>query len=165
MPNDAQAQYMESLSHFDTAMMVTRATNGRLHARPMNIISKSEKELWFATGEGSEKIREVERDERVLVVCQSPLRFLSLTGRATTVRHREKIREMWTASLEPWFDGPDDARVVLVCFQTEAAEYWDLQGIGGIQFVWDAARSLFSSNSPAPRNQEQHGVVDFRPSS
>jgi general stress protein 26 len=52
--------------------------------------------------------------------------YVSVSGRSRLLRDREKMRELWTRSVEPWFpDGLDDPDLALLEVTVEEAEYWD----------------------------------------
>ena len=51
---------------------------------------------------------------------------MSVSGRATVVRDRAKIGELWSPELKAWFpDGLEDPDIALLRVEVERAEYWD----------------------------------------
>lgn len=121
-----------------------------LNARPMEIAQHDDDDtLWFMSGLGSRKISEVEQCDRVLVTGQDDSRWIYLTGRATAVTDRGKIRELWKKSHEIWFpNGPDDPDVCLLRFDPQSAEYWDTSGARGIRYLFEAAKALVTGQPP-----------------
>src|SRR2546423_12773154 len=97
------------LSHFDTAMLVTRSAAG-MRARPLTIAeSRDDGALYFSTAIDSPKVEELEADPHVNVVMQDRRRFVSLSGTARIVRDRALIARLWRAAWKGWFpEGKDE---------------------------------------------------------
>ncbi len=51
--------------------------------------------------------------------------YISVAGRAECVDDAARKKELWTAAARPWFDGPDDPKLVLLKVSPERAEIWD----------------------------------------
>src|SRR5687767_14631766 len=130
---DVKHEFDQILSHFDTAMLVTRAQDGAMHARPMAIAKREASgDLWFATSIDSPKIDELELENRVCASMQSENRFLTISGRAEIVRDRARIDELWQSAWKAWFpNGKDDPNLVLLKLSATEAEYWDQHGAKG----------------------------------
>ena len=111
------------------AMLTTVDEDGSLRSRPMQTQeTEFNGELWFFTSASSPKVDEVQRDQRVNVSYADPddNRYVSLSGTATLVRDREKIKELWKPVLKAWFpDGLEDPDLALLRVKVEKAEYWD----------------------------------------
>jgi general stress protein 26 len=55
-------------------------------------------------------------------------RYVSVSGRASLVRDREKIEELWNPDCEAWFpQGIDDPQLALLRVDATKAEYWDFE--------------------------------------
>ena len=62
--------------------------------------------VWFFTGVESGKVEEIVLDTHVAVVCQKDRDlYLSLSGKATLLRDRKKIDELWKEPFKTWFPG------------------------------------------------------------
>ena len=111
------------------AMMASIAPEGFLHARPM-VAQHQEgtSELWFFTDRNSEKIPELRADPRVMLSYAEPSdqTYVSISGTASLVEDRSKIRELWSEPMRTWFPkGVDDPEIVLIRVDAERAQYWD----------------------------------------
>src|SRR5882672_4673723 len=104
----AFAKVRALLPKFASAMMVTRAHSGELHARPLALqgdLSTFGGVLWFFTDARSRKIQESADGARVSVICQSDEHsaYLHLTGSVTVMRDLPKMRELYSPFLKTWF--------------------------------------------------------------
>lgn len=148
--NDKQKQqdkrtFHEVLKHFDTAMLVTRSSDGVLRARPM-AIARAEQggDLWFFTSVDSAKVGELLGDAHCAAVMQGSSRYLSLSGRAELVRDRGRIDELWRRAYEAWFEhGKDDPSLALIHFIAQEGEFWDASGTKGLRYALEVARALW----------------------
>jgi general stress protein 26 len=99
MSTDTKEKLHELLEEFDTAMLVTRTDSGELRARPMAVAQvEPDGTLWFMTQHASPKVEEIDHDDRVAVVMQSAMKFVSISGEATPVDDRQKVEELWHES-------------------------------------------------------------------
>jgi len=84
--------------------------------------------LWFFTRASDAKVDEALLHPHVNVsdIEASQNRYVSVSGSATLVRDREKIRQLWNEGERAWFPrGPDDPDLALLRVSVERAEYWD----------------------------------------
>lgn len=111
------------------AMLTTVEEDGSLRSRPMATQEMElDGELWFFTGAGSLKVREVRREQHVNVSYADPdgQRYVSVAGTAQVVHDRAKAAELWNPMLKAWFPGGlDDPDLALLRIRVEKAEYWD----------------------------------------
>ncbi len=112
------------------AMLTTTAPDGTLHSRPM---ATQEAEfdgvLWFFTRTGSGMVDEIRHDSEVNVSYASPEdhRYLSLSGRASLVRDRDRIEELWSPAYRAWFPrGLENPDLALLRVDVRTAAYWDM---------------------------------------
>lgn len=110
--------------------MLTTVDDGHLRSRPMMTqdADKFDGDIWFFTDHDSAKIGEIERDRQVNVAYSDPdsQRYVSLSGTASLLRDRARIRELWSPIAKGWYpDGPEDPRLALLRVRVEKAEYWD----------------------------------------
>jgi general stress protein 26 len=119
----------EMIREIDFAMLTTVAEDGSLHSRPMSTQrAEFDGNLWFFTRASAPKVGEVEREQQVNVAYAKPetQSYVSVSGRATVVRDRAKIGELWSPELKAWFpEGPEDPDLALLKVAVERAEYWD----------------------------------------
>jgi general stress protein 26 len=154
----------ELLGKFHTAMLVTHGRDQAPHARPM-AIAKIEPncDLWFFTQLDSEKTREIEEDEQVMVVCQKEHSvYLSLVGKAGVVMDRTEVSALWKESYKVWFPkGIEDPNLALIRVTVLEAEFWDSSGFKGIKYLFSAARAYINGQTPEV-DPDQHGHVAMR---
>ncbi len=79
------------------AMLTTVDAAGSLRSRPMGCQAvDADGALWFFTEADAEKVDEVQREQQVNVAYSHPSdRWVSVSGTATLVRDRQKMRELW----------------------------------------------------------------------
>lgn len=121
-------------------------------------------DLWFFTGDDTAKVREIESDPRVQVICQNGrASFVALGGRATLIRHdRALIRELWKPSFKVWFPGGvEDPNIVLIRVTGERGEYWDHTGVKGLKYICQSIKAVVQGTSPEIKEGEEHGRVNF----
>src|SRR6201999_411824 len=97
--------------------------------RPMSVQEVDDRgNLWFLSADDSHKNAELERDPSVRLYFQGSAHsdFLTLSGRATISRDKEKIRELWEPIVKTWFtEGEDDPRITVLQFTPSSGYYWD----------------------------------------
>ena len=153
------------LKKFDTAMLVTYGRDGKHHARPMGIAKVSESnEVWFFTGRDSEKTRELEEEEEVMLIFQKDhTAYLSMSGHASLVSDRAAMTELWKESYKVWFpQGVNDPNLLLIRIRGEDAEYWDNSGFNSVKYLFGAARAYVTGTVPKVEEPEQHGHVEMK---
>jgi general stress protein 26 len=145
MARKSEKEHLHDLVRgFNTAMLVTRTGSECLHARPMSVADVDDAgDIWFTTSIDSGKVSEMLHDRHVCVIMQGSTRYLSISGRAQVFSDAEKAADVWSEAWRPWFPGgPSDAELVLVKVVPEEAEYWDLSGIKGVRYVYEAVKHV-----------------------
>jgi general stress protein 26 len=152
---------IETLKKFDTLMVITDARNGAFHGRPMAVADVTDTgELWFVTSRDSEKVREVHAVGRSVITGQQTGSYVSLSGHIETVDDREKVRALWNEAWKVWFpDGKEDPQILLLRFRAETGEYWSTSGMGGIRYMFAAAKALLTGERPHSNDPEEHAKV------
>eukprot|EP00475_Leptophrys_vorax_P018601 TRINITY_DN25466_c2_g1_i2.p1 TRINITY_DN25466_c2_g1~~TRINITY_DN25466_c2_g1_i2.p1 ORF type:complete len:165 (-),score=6.41 TRINITY_DN25466_c2_g1_i2:230-724(-) len=140
----------ELLQDFGIAMLVTRDSQGQLRSRPMAIVEvEQDGALWLLTDRNSGKLDEIAQDSHVNVSAQSSSKFVSISGRATTVENRQKVAELWRETFRVWFPGgKDDPSLILLKITGDVGEYWDNSGTSGIKYLIEAGRAYLSGTRP-----------------
>lgn len=162
---ETQAERLDELiARFSHAMLVTRAHDGTLRARPMAIAEHhDEAGLYFSTDRGSEKIDEIEAEAQVAVTMQGDGRYLSLSGRAEPVTDRRLIEKLFSPSWKLWFpEGPGDPNLVLLRVVPSHGEYWDRgTSRNRLRFVVEAGKALAEGRTVDESKLSGHGKVNL----
>jgi general stress protein 26 len=148
------------LRDFDTAMLITRAADGHLHARPMAVAElRADADAYFVTSIDSPKIAEIEADADVLLTFQSERQFAAVYGRVNVIQDRQLIERLWQDAWKVWFPhGKDDTTIALLRFDAERGEFWDSAGTRGVQYAFEAARAYLRGDKPQV-DADRHGRV------
>ena len=111
------------------AMLTTVCPDGTLRSRPMATPQDEfDGTLWFFTPADSAKVHEIEDDQHVNVSFADPdhNNYVSVSGRASLVRDKARMKELWNPFYKAWFPkGLDDPKIALLRIVVEQAEYWD----------------------------------------
>lgn len=131
-------------------MLTTADDDGTLRSRPLQTAGVDDDcTLWFFTSRTSPKVMEAQADAgRVNVSYANPGKsdFVSISGRATIVDDREKMRALYTKWVEVFFPkGLDDPDLVLLRVDVEKAEYWDAPNTGAGR-LFALAKGLATGN-------------------
>jgi general stress protein 26 len=155
---DKRERIKQLLAEFTTAMLVTRAPDGGLRARPLSIAgTREDGGLYFSTAVDSSKVHEIEDDPHVNVALQSGRRCVSLTGTASVVRDRSLIDRLWSESWRIWFpQGKDDPSLCLLVVQPSEAAYWDMSGTRGLKYLLEMAKGYLTRQRPSSDSDEGH---------
>ncbi len=144
------------------AMLTTVDGDGELRSRPMATLDLDfDGTLWFFTAADSEKAADLERDARVAVsyVDEANDRYVSLGGAARLVRDPQRMRDLWTPVLRPWFPGGlDEPGLALVEVTVTGGEYWDAPSSRLVRLAGRVKGALTGSGMPAG----EHGLVDVQ---
>jgi general stress protein 26 len=136
MADQIQKLY-DQIENIDTAMMVTRRTDGHLRSRPMaNQRRAAGADLWFVTSDGAGKLVDIQHDPHVNLSYyrDSNREWVSVSGIARISRDPGTIRELYAPDWKIWFPGSDDPRhgtaddprMVLIGVTVHAAEFLEI---------------------------------------
>jgi general stress protein 26 len=132
------------------AMLTTVDADGTLRSRPLATLEMdSEGKLWFFTAMSSGKVSEIDQHRKVNLsyVNLDKQDYVSVSGHARLFRDAEKMRELWTSRVEPWFpEGLDDPDLGLLEVTVNDAEYWDAPA-SKTQRLLGLAKALSSGNT------------------
>lgn len=132
------------------AMLTTTEPDGSLRSRPLATLQMdAQGKLWFFTGMSSGKVSEIDQHRKVNLSYANLGKqdYVSISGHARLLRDREKMRELWTPWVEPWFpDGVNDPDLGLLEVSIDEAEYWDAPA-SKTQRLFGLAKALSSGNT------------------
>jgi len=118
----------------------------RLSTRPMSVQDVDEQgNIWFLISDDSETNAEISEDPDVQLLFQGSHHsdFLSIYGKATTSRDKEKIKKFWNPLFKTWFtEGEDDSRIVVVKVALQEGYYWDNKHGGMVAFAKQVAGAV-----------------------
>jgi general stress protein 26 len=110
-------------------MLTTEEPDGTLRSRPLATLQMdSAGKLWFFTALSSGKVGEIDQHRKVNLSYANvdKQEYVSICGHARLFRDPEKMQELWTRWVEPWFpDGLEDPDLGLLEVSVDEAEYWD----------------------------------------
>jgi general stress protein 26 len=126
---EAIDKFKELVKHESICLFTTCLTEVPLTTRPMSVQEVCDQgNFWFLSSSDSDKNFEIEDDPRVQLFISNPTKFefLSVYGRASISRDREKIDKYWNDFAKAWFpEGKEDPRVTVIKVVPEEGFYWD----------------------------------------
>jgi general stress protein 26 len=146
---------------FETAMLVTRSTEGKLRARPMAIARHARGgELYFATRAEDGKLEEILQSPDVAVTMQDDGQYLSISGTARILTDRQLADDLWSESMRLWFpEGASDQQLTVILVEPRYAEFWDRTGLRQLEFLWEASKALLTARKASDSDLSGHGKV------
>ncbi len=148
-----------------TALLVTVGQDGELDSRPMGCLqTEFDDTLWFLTFRDAPKVKEIGRDDRVLVSYANPSEYdyVSLAGRARLVEDKQKLNELWFEGLRVWFpSGPSDPNLAILAVRVDEAKYWT-NAASSVTYAWAYVRAALTHKSPSPGEIGDAKSVRFR---
>lgn len=159
---DRQRHLYDLTSRFKEAMLVTRATDGSFHARPMAVAElQPDADACFSTSLDSPKIAEIAANPDVLITFQSRSEFATIQGTAKVVTDRSEIDRLWSDSWKIWFpQGKDDPNLCLLKVTAARGEYWETSGVEGLKFVVEAVKARLAGRTPE-KSEAQNAKVEL----
>ncbi|MBC8102672.1 MAG: pyridoxamine 5'-phosphate oxidase family protein [Cytophagales bacterium] len=151
---EALAKLRDLIKGIDIAMLTTvDTTDGTLRSRPMSINGEVEfdGDLWFFTRASSHKVDEIERSPQVNASFAQPEKqnYVSMSGNASLITDREKMKQLWKPHLKAWFpEGTDDPDMALLKVSVVKAEYWDSPS-GLLVHVYGVVKATLTGQSPS----------------
>lgn len=130
LDNQAAIEKMKALvKHNSICMFTTNLAELPLQTRPMSAQEvDDEGNFWFLSGKDSNKNFEIKDDKRVQLFFanKGDAEYLSVYGKATIYKERDKIEEAWSPIAKAWFqEGKDDPDLTAIKVTPEDAYYWD----------------------------------------
>ncbi len=158
----SEVQKLDDLiDEFETAMLVTRSTEGKLRARPMAIARHGDGgELYFATRAEDGKLEEILQSPDVAVTLQGDGQYLSISGMARILTDQQLADELWSESMRIWFpEGSSDEQLTIILVEPRYAEFWDRTGLRQLEFLWEAGKALLRAGKASDSDLSGHGKV------
>ncbi len=123
-------------------MMTTVCAGGSMASRPMALQDEPfNGTLWFLTRSTSNKVEEVQQDQRVTLTFAEPSdsKYISLKGQASVIADRAKIKELWNPMYKAWFPkGEDDPEITVLKVDVSEGDYWEASGsklVMGVKYL------------------------------
>lgn len=141
----------ELVEEIDFTMMTTQDASGNLVSRPMSTREMdANRDIWFFTADDTKKVEEVEADHDLGLSYADAkgMRFVSIAGRATVVHDRAKMEQLYTPSLDIWFeDGLDTPGIALLKVSPVQVEFWE-PAHGKIVMAAGMIKALVTKDTP-----------------
>ncbi|SIT78126.1 pyridoxamine 5'-phosphate oxidase family protein [Microbacterium sp. RU33B] len=148
---EAAAKAKELVEDIDFTMLTTQDGDGNLVSRPMSTRQMDENgDIWFFTSEDTKKVEEAKADRDVgLSYCDAKgMRYVSVAGKASIVHDEAKMKELYTPSLDIWFEeGLDTPGIALLRVTPVETEFWE-PAHGKIVMAAGMLKSLFTKDTP-----------------
>jgi general stress protein 26 len=146
-------QLKSLIEDIKVGMLTTEDDDGTLRSRPLQTVGVDDDgSLWFFTSATSPKVAESKADGgRVNLSYANPGKhdYVSVSGKATLTRDREKMKQLWTKWVEAFFPkGLNDPDLALLRVDIEKAEYWDAPG-SAIGRAYGLAKALTTGKTDA----------------
>jgi general stress protein 26 len=140
-------------------MLTTEEADGTLRSRPLATLEMdSAGKLWFFTAMSSGKVEEIDQHRKVNLSYANLDKqdYVSISGHARLFRDPQKMQELWTPWVEPWFpNGVNDPDLGLLEVTVDEAEYWDAPA-SKTQRIFGLARALSTGKTD---KLGEHGKV------
>jgi general stress protein 26 len=120
-------RFWEIVEGVSFPIFVTNGKDGFPQARPMTILLRAGRTVWFATSRRSNKVSEIAADPRVtiLFIDTALFNYAHLHGRARLITDPEEKRKLWQeAWTDDWPEGPSDPDYVLIEVVGERGTYY-----------------------------------------
>lgn len=148
---DALARVKELVEDIDFTMLTTQDEIGNLVSRPMSTRQMDDDgDIWFFTAEDSEKVDEAKAHRDVgLSYCDAKgMRYVSVAGRASVVHDTAKMAELYSPSLDIWFeDGLDTPGIALLKVTPVETEFWE-PSKGKVAMAAGMLKALVTKDTP-----------------
>jgi general stress protein 26 len=135
----------------DFAMLTTQDARGNLVSRPMSTREMDPwGDIWFFTAEDTKKVAEAEEEHDVGLSYADAkrMRYVSIAGRASIVHDEDRMKALYTPSLDIWFeDGLETPGIALLKVTPVEAELWQ-PAHGKLVVAAGMLKSLFTKDTP-----------------
>ena len=145
-------------------MMTTMDADGTLRSRPIGNVQTGQAEfdgvLWFLTRASAHNNLEIAEHKQINLAYADPnaQHYVSVSGRASLVRDKNKVDQLWSNSIRSWFpNGKDDPDMALIRVQVEQAEYWDAPSSTMVH-LFGYLKSTITGQAPDPGENRKVSV-------
>jgi len=132
--------FWEIVDSMPFPLLVTLCDDGFPQSRPMRLVERDGRALWFATSRASRKVLQIEAEPKVTVLFVDSDRFnyASIHGEAHIVSDADRERRLWKEEWsEDWPEGPSDPDYVLLRIDGVRGHY--VRGTTGESGILDLA--------------------------
>ena len=161
--SDHTAALLAKLKQVRSCMFATTDSSGDIKSHPMTLEEvDGEDNFWFFTSDQTHLARDIPAKPQVNLSFADPADslYVSVSGRASLVRDRAKIAELWNPIVAAWFPaGQDDPHLTLVKVTTHGAEFWDSKSSKMVQLYKIAKAALIGETPKAAAGE--HGKVNL----
>lgn len=158
--SEAIHRVKDLVEEIDLAMFTTHDADGNLVSRPMSTREMDEAgDIWFFTSDDTKKVDEVEEDRSVGLTYTDAkaMSFVSIAGVARVVHDRARMEELYSPSLDIWFeDGLDTPGIVLLRVTPREVEFWE-PAHGRLVMAIGALKALVTKD--VPDDTMRHGRI------
>jgi general stress protein 26 len=157
MDKEAFITLREKIQSIPVALLITQDYHGNFRSRPMLATAlESSGLLWFFTNEHSAKVREINHNSTVNIGFSDPATdsYVSVSGQASVVKDKAKVKKLWTPGLSMWFKSPNDPTITLLRVSISKAEYWEPVSRQMLPLL-DRTKST-STHTPAANSSRAH---------
>ena len=110
-------------------MFTTVSLKDELSARPMATVKvEDDGSIWFFSNEYDLKSKEISKENEVMLAYSDPAKntYITVNGKAKLINDQVRKEAYFSPAVKAWFpDGLEDPRLILICVEPEAAEYWE----------------------------------------
>lgn len=110
-------------------MFTTVSLKDELSARPMATVKvEDDGSIWFFSNEYDLKSKEISKENEVMLAYSDPAKntYITVNGKAKLVNDQVRKEAYFSPAVKAWFpDGLEDPRLILICVEPDAAEYWE----------------------------------------
>ncbi|WP_092183151.1 pyridoxamine 5'-phosphate oxidase family protein [Devosia sp. YR412] len=128
--DDHVARVWELAERIGIAMFVTW-DGAEQRARPLAAtVEKEEGAVYFLTDVSGEKDDQIAEFPHVSVsfADHKKSKYVALSGKATILNDRAKIKDLWSPFAKAWWDSPEDPAIRVIKLVPADAELWDSPG-------------------------------------
>jgi general stress protein 26 len=139
--SDVKQKIQEVFKDRPLAVIATLTEDGKPWCRYVSPRLQDDFTLKFSTFAGSRKVKHIERNPEVHIVCgvatmETAKHYLQIQGKARVSDDPAEKKAYWTDDLKGYFQGPDDPNMRIVVIEPYRIEY---QTMSSMQpEVWEA---------------------------
>jgi general stress protein 26 len=156
---DARSKLFELMNGTRFVAFTAQSPDGGLRSRPLTLLElDSEARLWFFVDRTTEWVRDLEIAPiaNLTMSNEKESTWVSMCGIATLVQDSARVKRLWTAAAKPFFNGPDDSRLALLCVPILDADYWDAPDSRLVRLLGMARAAITGSRPDVPGS---HGTM------